>query len=60
MLLLHMQEIVPVAFCPLEGGGGPDILAPDLQWRSDKYDLNYANALPLMPTEFSSLFKRML
>ncbi len=27
MLLLHMQEIVPVdfrrAFCPLEGGGGP-------------------------------------
>ncbi len=22
MLLLHMQEIVPVAFCPLGGGGG--------------------------------------
>ncbi len=43
MLLLHMQEIVPVdfrrAFCPLEGGGGggggggvgADILAPGLQ-----------------------------
>ncbi len=29
-------------------------------WRSDKYDLNHANALPLMPTKFSSLFKRML
>ncbi len=29
-------------------------------WRSDKYDLNHANALPLMPTEFSSLLKRML
>ncbi len=29
-------------------------------WRSDKYDLNHANALPLMQTEFSSLFKRML
>ncbi len=41
LLLLHMQEIVPVdfrrAFCPLEGGGGggggggADILAPGLQ-----------------------------
>ncbi len=29
-------------------------------WQSDKYDLNHANALPLMPTKFSSLFKRML
>ncbi len=29
-------------------------------WRSDKYDLNHANALPLMPTMLSSLFKRML
>ncbi len=28
--------------------------------RSDKYDLNHANALPLMPTKFYSLFKRML
>ncbi len=25
-----------------------------------KCDLNHANALPLMPTEFSSLFKRMV
>ncbi len=38
MLLLHMQEIVPVDFrralCPLDGGGGgggADILAPGLQ-----------------------------
>ncbi len=29
-------------------------------WRSDKYDLNQTSALPLMPTKFSSLFKRML
>ncbi len=29
-------------------------------WQSDKYDLNHTNALPLMPTKFSSLFWRML
>ncbi len=29
-------------------------------WRSDKYDLNHASALVLMPTKFSSLLKRML
>ncbi len=29
-------------------------------WWSDKYDLNHTNARPLMPTMFSSLFKRML
>ncbi len=27
---------------------------------SDKYNLNHANAHPLMPTEFSSLFRRLL
>ncbi len=26
----------------------------------DKYDLNHANALPLMTAKFSSLFKRLL
>jgi len=29
-------------------------------YRSDKYDLNYTNAIPLMPTSFSSLFKIIL
>ncbi len=29
-------------------------------WRSDKYDLNHASALPLMPTKCSNLFKRIL
>ncbi len=29
-------------------------------WWSDKYDLNHANALPLMPTKFSCIFKRIL
>ncbi len=26
-----------------------------VRWFDDQYDLNHANALPLMPTEFSSL-----
>jgi len=28
--------------------------------RSDKHDLNHANEIPLMPTSFWGLFKRML
>ncbi len=50
MLLLHMQEIVPVdfrrAFCPLGGGGGgADILAPGLHYHGQAVTFNQCSSL---------------